>query len=94
MVLMSDLIDREPSSFQEASKQQVWRDAMVEEHASIMKNDVWEVVPRPEASQWLGLVGSIRSSMLQITTLRNSKPGSWLRGSLKKRELTMTRHLP
>jgi hypothetical protein len=42
---MSDLIDREPSSFQEASKQHVWNDAMVEEYASIMKNDVWEVVP-------------------------------------------------
>ena len=55
---MSDLIDREPSNFQEASKQQVWHDAMVEEYASIMKNDVWEVVPRPEGksvvtSRWL-----------------------------------------
>jgi hypothetical protein len=48
MVLMSDLIYREPSSFQEASEHQVWRDAMVEEHASIIKNDAWEVVPRPE----------------------------------------------
>jgi len=37
---------------------QVWRDAMVEEYASIMKNDVWEVVLRPEGksiviSMWL-----------------------------------------
>jgi hypothetical protein len=54
MALMSDLIDREPSSFQEASEQQVWRDAMVEEHASIMKNDVWEVVPRPEGKSVVG----------------------------------------
>jgi hypothetical protein len=44
MALMSDLIDREPSNFPNVSKQQVWQDAMVEEHASIMKNDVWEVV--------------------------------------------------
>jgi hypothetical protein len=27
---------------------------MVEEHASIMKNDVWEVVPRPEGKSVVG----------------------------------------
>jgi hypothetical protein len=48
MALMSELIEAEPSSFQEASEQHVWRDAMMEEYSSIMKNDVWEVVPRPE----------------------------------------------
>jgi hypothetical protein len=45
MGLMSKLLEVEPSNFQEASQQQVWRDAMVEEYASIMKNDIWEVVP-------------------------------------------------
>jgi hypothetical protein len=54
MALMSELIEVEPSSFQEASEQQVWRDAMMEEYSSIMKNDVWEVVPRPE---WKSVVG-------------------------------------
>ena len=42
-------------------KQQVnryWVDAMIEEYSSIMKNDVWEVVPRPTrkstvTSRWL-----------------------------------------
>jgi hypothetical protein len=54
MALMSDLIDKEPSGFQEASKQQVWHDAMVEEYASIMKNNVWEVGPRPEGKSMVG----------------------------------------
>jgi hypothetical protein len=54
MALMSDLVDKEPSSFQEASEQEVWHDAMVEEYASIMKNDVWEVVPRPEGKLVVG----------------------------------------
>jgi hypothetical protein len=54
MALMSELLEAEPSSFQEASQQQVWRDAMVEEYASIMKNDVWEVVPRPEGKSVIG----------------------------------------
>ena len=36
----------EPSSFEEAVQQPVWVDAMVEEYDSIMRNNVWDVVPR------------------------------------------------
>ena len=48
----------EPSSFHEAVQHQVWVDAMVEEYSSIMTNDVWEVVPRPQdrsvvGSRWI-----------------------------------------
>eukprot|EP00253_Pinus_taeda_P024229 PITA_24229 len=55
---MSTIIQNEPSSFEEAVKQQVWKDAMNEEYESIMKNDVWDVVPRPQdktivTSKWL-----------------------------------------
>jgi hypothetical protein len=37
---------------------QVWKDAMIEEYESILKNDVWAVVPRPHGksvvtSKWL-----------------------------------------
>jgi hypothetical protein len=39
-------------------RQQVWKEAMVEEYSSIMKNNVWEVVSRPEGksvvtSRWI-----------------------------------------
>jgi hypothetical protein len=58
MALMSNIIDSKPSSYQEAADQQVWRDAMMEEYTSIMKNDVWDIVPRLEgklvvSSKWL-----------------------------------------
>eukprot|EP00253_Pinus_taeda_P031780 PITA_31780 len=48
----------EPSRFHEAAQHQVWVDAMVEEYNSIITNDVWEVVPRPEdrsvvGSRWI-----------------------------------------
>ena len=43
-VLMSQLDSVEPSK--EATSQQVWVNGMIEEYSSIMKNDVWEVVPR------------------------------------------------
>ena len=36
----------------------MWRDVMMEEYQSIMKNDVWDIVPRPEGnsvvtSKWI-----------------------------------------
>eukprot|EP00253_Pinus_taeda_P004792 PITA_04792 len=45
---MSDIIQFEPCNFEGAMKEHVWRDAMVEEYESIMKNDLWEFVSRPE----------------------------------------------
>jgi hypothetical protein len=40
MALMSHIIDYEPSSYEEAVRKQVWKDSMMEEYQSIMKNDV------------------------------------------------------
>ena len=50
--------ESEPSTFEEAVDHQGWRNAMVEDYSSIMKNDVWEVIPRPKGksmvtSRWL-----------------------------------------
>ena len=58
MALMTHIIDYESSSYEEAANQQVGRDAMMEEYQSIMKNDVWDVVPRPDGkfvvtSKWI-----------------------------------------
>ena len=55
---LSDIINAEPSSFEEVVGKQVWKDAMHEEYQSIMKNDVWDVVPRPKGksvmtSKWI-----------------------------------------
>ena len=44
---MSHISDLEPSTYEDDAKKQVWKDSMVEEYTSIMKNDVWEVVPKP-----------------------------------------------
>jgi hypothetical protein len=48
IAMVSSIREFEPSTFEEATSRQVWRDSMMEEYNSIMKNDVWEVVPRPE----------------------------------------------
>ena len=56
--LLCDIIDKEPSNNEEAVGKKEWKYAMIEEHQSIMKNDVWDVVPRPEGksvvtSKWI-----------------------------------------
>jgi hypothetical protein len=48
LAMVSNICESEPSTFEEVVDQQVWKDAMVEEYNSIMKNDVWEVVSRPK----------------------------------------------
>ena len=55
---MGSLLDSEPSTYEEVSKHQCWRDAMTEEYESILKNDVRDIVPRPEGksivtSKWI-----------------------------------------
>jgi hypothetical protein len=55
---LNTVIDSEPSTFVDASKHQVWKDVINEEYDSILKNDVWTVVPRPHGksvvtSKWL-----------------------------------------
>jgi hypothetical protein len=55
---MSHIIDYEPSCYEEASSQQVWRYAIMEEYQSIIKNDVRNIVPSPEGksvvtSKWI-----------------------------------------
>jgi hypothetical protein len=58
VVLVSNIIDAEPSSYEEVAEKKVWQDAMIEEYQSIMKNDVWDIVLRPKeksmvTSKWL-----------------------------------------
>eukprot|EP00253_Pinus_taeda_P007953 PITA_07953 len=43
-----------PSPFEETIEKLVWVDAMVEKYESIVKNNVWEVVPRPTDKSIVG----------------------------------------
>jgi hypothetical protein len=58
VALMSNISDAEPSSFEKANKLQVWKDVMLEEYRSIIKNNVWDIVLRPKdksvvSSKWI-----------------------------------------
>jgi hypothetical protein len=55
---MTHIIDSEPFCHGEALGEQVWQDAMTEEYQSILKNDVWDIVPGLEGksvvtSKWI-----------------------------------------
>jgi hypothetical protein len=58
VALMRSISDVKTSSFEEANKLQVWKDAMLEEYMSIIKNNVWDIVSRPKdksvvSSKWI-----------------------------------------
>ena len=51
---MTELINSKPSLFEEAAQHDVWQEAIVEEYDSIMKNRVWEGMPRPKGKKVVG----------------------------------------
>ena len=56
--LVCDILEEDPTCFEESIQRKEWADAMTEEYQSIMKNEVWEIVPRPKnkdavSSRWL-----------------------------------------
>ena len=58
MALVGECVETEPSSFEEVVQQPIWVDAMVEKYDSIVQDNVWDVVPRPEdkpveSSRWI-----------------------------------------
>ena len=54
MALMSKYIVTEPSSFEEVVQKPTWVDSMVEEYDSIVRNNAWEIVPRPVGKSVVG----------------------------------------
>ena len=47
--LICDLLEEEPTCFEESIQRKDLLDSMIEEYQSIIKNDVWEIVPRPKS---------------------------------------------
>ena len=70
MALMAELIETKPSYFDEEIEQPIWVDAMVEEYKSIVKKNVWEVVPRPSyksrvGSRWIFKVKPVADKSIE-----------------------------
>ena len=66
---------------------------MIEEYQSIMKNDVWDIVPKPEnksviSSKWIYKIKHAADGSIEST-----KQDLWLAASLRKRGSIMKKHL-
>ena len=64
IALMSEISKFEPFDVKEAIKHQHWKNAMTEEYNSILKNDVWDIVPTPKnklvvSSKWLFTINHV-----------------------------------
>ena len=64
---------------------------MTEEYQSIMRNDVWDIVPKPEgksvvSSKWIYKIKHAADGSIE-------KQDLWLEVSLRKKELIMKRLL-
>ena len=46
VALLCDIIDKEPSNYEEVAEWKEWKDSMIEEYKSIMKNDVCSCCPK------------------------------------------------
>jgi hypothetical protein len=58
MALLSDIIDVEPTCYEEVAEKKEWKDSMIEKYESIIKNGFWDVVTRPKektmvSSKWI-----------------------------------------
>jgi hypothetical protein len=92
MASMRNITDSNPSSFQEVVDQHAWHDAMVEEYTFVMKNDFWDIVPRPKGksiviSRWLYKIKHVVDE-----NIKKFKARFVAIGSPRKREWTMRRH--
>ena len=65
VALLCDIIDKELSNYEEAVEKKECKDAMIEEYQLIMKNDVWDVVPRPEGKS----VGTFEWNIYEFDSL-------------------------
>ena len=70
MSLMSESVEIEPSSFEESMQQPLWFYVMVEEYGSIIRNSVWEVVPRLKdklvvGSRWIYKVRQVADASVK-----------------------------
>jgi hypothetical protein len=72
---MSHIIHFDHSYYEEATSHPVWRDFMMEEYHSIMKNYVWDIVLRPKGksvvtSKWIYKIKHIADGSIERQKMR------------------------
>ena len=89
---MCDLVNQQPTSYEEDAQKKEWVEEMMKEYQSIMKNDVWDIVPKPKSksvvsSKWIYKIKHVVDGILKST-----KQDLWLEDYLRKRGSIMRIH--
>ena len=66
---------------------------MIEEYISILKNDVWDIVPNPKKNQLFLLNGCLKLSMHLMAALKSTKLDLQHEVSHRKKASIMKKHL-
>ena len=90
---MCDIVDQEPTNYKEALQNKEWVEAILEEYQSIMKNDVWDIVPKLEGKSVVYSIWIYNINHAANESIEKYKARFVAEDSLRKRELIMKRHL-
>jgi hypothetical protein len=82
--LMCNLLDEEPTCFEENIQKKEWEDAMTKEYQSIIKNDVWEIVPRPKSKDVVSSKGIFKIKHVADGSIKKYKERFVARGFSQK----------
>jgi hypothetical protein len=92
MTLMCDLLEKELTFFEESIQKKERAHAMTEEYQSIIKNDVWEIVPRPKSKDVVSSKWIFKIKHVVDGSIESIKQGLLLVDFIKRKALTMKRH--
>ena len=73
----------EPKKVEEALKDENWVESMHQELHQFVRNDVWELVPRPKDTHVIGTSGSSRTKLMRMVKLFETNLDWWLKDILK-----------
>ena len=84
VALLCDIIDKESSNYEAALEKKEWKDSMIQNYLSIIKNDVQDLVPRPKGksvvtSKWIYKIKHAADSSIE-----KYKARFWDRGFSQK----------
>lgn len=93
VALMSYILETELSSVRDANVEQVWRDPVIEEYNSILKNYVWGIIPKPIGKSTIDSKWFYKIKHVADGSIEKCKARFVARGFSQKKESTTLRLL-
>jgi hypothetical protein len=84
----------EPTSFEEATSHDEWKEAMQKEYDALIKNETWKLVDPPFGTIPIGCKWAFKNKYRSDSHLISTKQGSWQKDLHRKKVLIMRRRFP